>query len=178
MDLFTNINVNQQYDSNLLRPDAVDASKHLSRVSWLVENALLPGQDPQYGSALQQADWVFSAAQGAGIQFAIWDIVHDGGDGFSAGRVQAATNPTSSTDPAVLTWAQRYEFLSLNKSNNAAYVYNNVEIGNGLLAQMLIGPQFADGGPQPVPEPGTLVFMGIALVALSFGLKWRHGKHS
>ena len=173
VDLFTDINLGQQYDSNLLRPDAVDASKHLSRVSWLVENALLPGQDPQYGSVLQQADWVFSAAQGAGIQFAIWDIVHDGGDGFSAGRVQAATNPTSATDPTILTWAQRYEALSLDKSNNAAYVYNNVQMGNGLLAQMLIGPQFGDNGPEPVPEPRTLAPAGVALILLSLMLRRR-----
>jgi hypothetical protein len=172
VDLFTDINLGQQYNSNLLRPDQVAPSKNLSRVSWLVENALLPGQDSNYGSELQQVDWVLSAAQGAGLQFAIWDIVHDGGDGFFAGRVQAATNQSSATDPVILNWAQRYEAVSLTKTNNAAYVYNNVQIGDGSLAQMLIGPQFSTG-PEPVPEPDTLAPAGVALILLSLMLrKW------
>jgi PEP-CTERM motif len=41
---------------------------------------------------------------------------------------------------------------------------------------MLIGPQFFDGGPQPVPEPETLVPAGMALIALSLGLRRRIGK--
>jgi len=130
---------------------------------------MLPAQNSTYLSSLAQSDWVSSSAQGEGIQLAIWDIVHDGGDGFSAGRVQAA----GATDPAVLAWAQRYEALSLGKSDNQEFVYSNVDLGSGLPAQMLIGPQFADAGPQPVPEPQTLMPAGMALIALSLGLRWR-----
>lgn len=168
VDLFTNIYLGQQYDTTLLQPDNLP-QKNLPRASWLVDNAMLPAQNSTYLSSLAQSDWVSSSAQGEGIQLAIWDIVHDGGDGFSAGRVQAA----GATDPAVLAWAQRYEALSLGKSDNQAFVYSNVDLGSGLPAQMLIGPQFADAGPQPVPEPQTLMPAGMALIAVSLGLRWR-----
>jgi hypothetical protein len=183
VDLFTDIDVGQEYSTTVLKPEDVP-QKNLTRVAWLVDNALLPTQDPTYNSMLDPSDWVFSAAQGAGIQFAIWDIVHDGGDGFSAGRVQAVTaddgntNGVGATDPTVLYWAQQYEFLSLGQANNLAFVYNNVDMGNGAPAQMLIGPQFTDGGPEPAPEPRTLVPAGMALIALSLGLRLRMGKRS
>lgn len=181
VDLFTDIFLGQQYSTTVLRPEDVP-QKNLTRASWLVDNALLPTPDSTYGSVLAQSDWVFSIVQGKGIQFAIWDIVHDGGDGFSVGRVQAATaadannNGLGATDPTVLDWALRYELLSLNQSNNQAFVYNNVDMENGAPAQMLIGPQFADGGPQPAPEPQTLVPAGVALIAMSLGLRRRIGK--
>jgi hypothetical protein len=183
VDLFTNIYLGQRYNTNLLRPQDVP-QKNLTRASWLVDNALLPAQNSSYGSVLPPSDWVFSAtpaeriAQGEGIQLAIWDIVHDNGDGFSLGSVQAASttdlnnNLLGATDARALYWAQRYETLSAGKSNNQAFVYNNVSLDRPpVLAQMLIGPQFFDGGPQPVPEPQMLMPMGLALIVLSLGLR-------
>jgi hypothetical protein len=183
VDLFTDIYVGQSYATNVLRPADVP-QKNLAQASWLVDNALVPTQDPTYVSALNPIDWVYSAAQGMGIQLAIWDIVHDGGDGFTTGRVQAAAttdinnNKLGATDQTALAWAQTYEALSKGQSNNQAFVYNNVVIGTDppTVAQMLIGPQFFDGGPQPVPEPQTLMPAGIALIALSLGLKRRNSK--
>lgn len=172
VDLFTNIYENQTYNTNVLRPEDVP-QKNLQRASWLVDNYLLPAKNPVLG-----LDMVTSAVQGMGMQFAIWDIVHDNGDGFFAGRVQAGTDTSFGvTDSNVLIWAQTYESLSLGKSSNLAFVYNNVTQGtNPVLAQMLIGPQFADRGPQPVPEPQTLLPAGLALIALSLGLRKRIGK--
>jgi hypothetical protein len=178
VDLFTDIFLNRQYGTTLLQPIMVP-EKNLTRASWLVDNALLPTQDSTYGSVLAPIDWVFSIAQGMGIQLAIWDIVHDGGDGFSTGRVQAASttdannNLLGATDQAALDWAQTYETLSQGKSNNQAFVYSNVVLGGTTPAQMLIGPQFADGGPQPVPEPQTLMPAGLALILLSLGMRRR-----
>ncbi len=176
VDLFTDIFLGQQYVTTLLRPEDVP-QKSLTRVSWLVDNALLPVQDSTVDSVLDPSDWVTSSVQGMGIQFAAWDIVHDGGDGFLAGRVQAAStddvnnNGLGATDQTVLLWAQRYEALSLGQSDNQAFVYDNVDLGNGVPAQMLIGPRFADHGPEPAPEPATLVQMGLALIALNVGLR-------
>jgi hypothetical protein len=175
VDLFTEIVVTQTYNTTVLQPSMVP-SKNLTRASWLVDNALLPTQVPTPVSVLDPSDWVKSIAQGEGIQLAIWDIVHDNGDGFGAGRVQAAStsdannNKLGATDSTVLGWANTYEALSFGQSNNQAFVYNNFDT-NGTVAQMLIGPQFFDGGPQPVPEPQTLMPMGIALIALSLGLR-------
>ena len=57
------------------------------------------------------------------------------------------------------------------REDNSAYVYGNGDFGNGLPAQRPIGPQIADANPQPVPEPQTLVPVGITLIALSLGLR-------
>src|SRR5262245_41940577 len=80
VDLFTSITISVTYNTTIYYPMAI-SGKNLERVSWLVDNALLPTQIPSYKSAMPQADWVTTADQGAGLQFAIWDIVHDGGDG-------------------------------------------------------------------------------------------------
>jgi hypothetical protein len=157
VDLFTTIGLGPSYDTTLLQPSMVP-SKDLTRVSWLVENYF----PPALGSG--QPESATLIAQGEGIQLAIWDIVHDGGDGLTTGSVQKA----NATPQAVVDWAVFYENASVGQSDNQAFVYNNV--GSGTLAQMLIGPQFADG-PQPVPEPQTLMPMGIALIALSLGLR-------
>jgi hypothetical protein len=106
-----------------------------------------------------------NSAQGAGIQFAIWDIVHDGGDGFSSGRVQSSAY----TDLGILQWAQYYESASVGKSSALAFIYLNVSFSDGSPAQTLAGPLFLDGGPRPnapVPEPGTLMLGGVALIAI------------
>jgi|GEM_PF-595101 hypothetical protein len=187
VDLFTDIVVGQHYDTNLLQPSMVPG-KNLTRASWLVDNYLLPVQTWNQNAIADSVHpyWVNSIAQGEGIQLAIWDIVHNDGDGFSAGSVQAAriTDTTYNsllgvTDPAALFWANFYENASAGMSNNQAFVYNNVVTGTNppTPAQMLIGPQFFDGGPQPVPEPQTLMPMGIALIALSLGLRRGIRKH-
>jgi len=168
VDLFTDININTQYNTTVLSPSQVPG-KNLGRVSWLVDNALLPTQNSNYTSQLPQADWVTTSAQGAGLQLAIWDIVHDNGDGFSSGSVQAAKNHT--TTSSVLNWARTYETLSANKDSNLAYIYQNVVLGGTTAVQMLAGPLFTDGGPAPVPEPSTLACAAGALVLI--GLRVR-----
>jgi hypothetical protein len=62
-----------------------------------------------------------------------------------------------------------YENLALIPGNvsDDAFVYVNVDQGNGNPAQMLEGPEFtSDDGPQPTPEASTLVLAGTALAAL------------
>jgi hypothetical protein len=152
------------------------SGRNLTRVSWLVDNALLPTQSSHL-SALPSSDWVTNSAQGAGIQLAIWDIVENNGDGLYAGTVQAST-PSNSTDPNnqtpadVLNWANFYETLSTNQSSGLAFVYDNVNLSNGARVQMLEGPEFADNGPVPSPEPSTCQFMLVSLAG-GIGLWFR-----
>ena len=95
--------------------------------------------------------------------------------------MQASTDPNNPTDPTVLSWAQTYEAASLGQSSNDAYIYSNVDVGNGQPAQMLAGPEFLDGGPMPLgiespspaPEPSTFLLAGIALIAVSQFLRKR-----
>jgi hypothetical protein len=165
VDLFTEIYIGNTYDTTVLSPSQVPG-KNLEQVSWLVDNTLLPTQDTTYLSDLPASDWIESAVQGAGVQLAIWDLVHDGGDLFSAGRVQAAADPSHPTDPAVLDWAEKYESLSAGQGSDLAYIYRNVDEGSGQLVQMLAGPRFHDGGPSPAPEPSTLALVGAALIVV------------
>jgi len=169
VDLFTDINLYQTYNTTILRPTDV-SGKNLLRASWLVDNTLLPTQNPGYHSLLPSDDWVYTPDQGAGLQLAIWDIVHDGGDGLSAGRVQAATN----TPANVVYWADTYLGLSVWQGSALSYVYNNTSL-TGAPAQMLIGPMFDDGGPQPNPEPSTLVLVGGALLGLGWQARRKCG---
>jgi hypothetical protein len=162
VDLFTDIYIGKTYGTTLLDPYEL-SGKNLTRVSWLVDNALLPTQNNSYLSVLPSSDWVTNSAQGAGIQLAIWDIVEDKGDGLSAGSVQASTDPNNPTPADVLYWANTYETLSLNQTSGLAFVYNNVDLSSGTPAQMLEGPEFADNGPVPAPEPSTCQFMLVSL---------------
>ncbi len=160
VDLFTDINITTYYNTVVLHPDQV-ANKHIGRVSWLVDNALLPTQNNVYTSVLPEEDWVMTPEQGAAIQLAIWDIVHDGGDGLSSGSVQFDRTVNTVVDD----WAATYFSASLGKSSDLAFVYRNFN-GSGVEAQMLAGPMFSDDGPHPNPEPRTFVLAGAALLAL------------
>jgi hypothetical protein len=158
VDLFTEINIDSTYGTTILSPADVPGKTNLNRVAWLVDNAMLPVNNTNYVSQLPSSDWVTNAAQGAGIQLAIWDITVDNGDGLSTGSVQASSDPANPTPAAVIYWATNYEALSLGKSSYSAYVYNNVNMGNGQPAQMLLGPIFTDNGPATTFSIGNLVF--------------------
>lgn len=182
VDLFTDIYIGVTYNTTVIDPNSVP-DRNLNRVAWLLNNALMPTQGPVYSSELPSKYWVTTALQGEALQLAIWDITTDGGDGFSSGRVQAATGLT---DPLMLQAAQKYEDLSFGKSSDQAFVYVNSAIDSGAPAQMLEGPIFRDGGPTPLglnptgidptPEPGTCLLAGLALVGL--GLVRRPGRTS
>lgn len=163
VDLFTDINAGQTYNTVVYRPDEI-SGKNLLRVSWLVDNAVPPVPLPN--SPITE---VTNRYQGAGLQLAIWDIVHDGGDGFSAGSVRFA----STTDATVQYWANYYMNASEEKESDLAFVYRNFILGTNTEAQMLIGPGFYnDGGPEPAPEPPTLV-LGLGALLLGIGKFFR-----
>jgi len=163
VDLFTQIQENVTYNTTVLNPDQV-TGKNLLRVAWLMDNALLDG------AGLPKADWVTTAAQGAGLQLAIWDIVHDNGDGLTSGNVERAQHGHS-TPSDVQTWVTTYLNASLGKSSDTGYVYQNVTTDTGTVVQMLIGPTY-DTGPGPTPEPPTFALVGGALIAIGQVVRW------
>ncbi len=167
VDLFTSIGLGGTYLTTVLSPSQVPIppDKHLLRVSWLIDNALFPVLDPNFQSALSSTDWVQTAAQAAGIQLAIWDIVHDNGDGLLAGSVQQGSTDHP-TDQAVLDAATMYELVSVGKQSNLAFIYSNVDL-NGHAVQMLAGPRYGTGPVPAVPEPATLVLVGAALIGMA-----------
>lgn len=146
-DFFTLIS-NGDYNVNLLGPNAVSNG---ARVAWMLRNIL-----PSINS---QANGLTKQQQGAGLQLAAWDIIHDGGDGFNLGRIRQAggANPT---DAMVLIWANAYLGGSSGQSLVDAYtiVYRNVD-GTGASQQLL---------SSQTPEPSTyaMMFTGVALLGL------------
>jgi hypothetical protein len=179
VDLFTDIYLGQTYGSVILTPSSVqptwDTGQNLEEVSWLLDNVLPPPNSAPYSGVLtpaDQADLVTTPAQGAGLQFAIWDLTVDNGDGFDAGQVQASTAIGTPAD--VLAWANTYENLltlyTPNTSNDANVYYNYQLTNPNILAQMLEGPVFPDNGPPPIstPEPATFVLVGMALVGIGW----------
>lgn len=173
VDVFTDINLNTTYDTQVLYPSDIKG-EDLQRVSWLLENALLPTQGT-YSSALPKADWVTTAVQGAALQLAIWDITSDGDSdtnkggvgGLYTGKIQVSSSKNNPTPAAVIQWAETYESLSINMQDNHAFVYKNWVVGHPSQgAQMLEGPMFNDGGPVPNPEPVPAILVGLVLVGL------------
>ncbi|HUK17420.1 MAG TPA: PEP-CTERM sorting domain-containing protein [Bryobacteraceae bacterium] len=169
VDFYTDIYIGENYDTLVVDPSAVPG-RNLGQVAWLIDNALLPGQNQQNQSVLPQADWVTTPAQGAGIQLAIWNITTNGS--VTSLTPTSPNNPYGyETDPAAATWASTYEQVSAGHTSNQAFVYQNWNPANGAPAQMLEGPVFKDNGPAPAPEPLTYVLVGTTLVG--FGLRRR-----
>lgn len=151
VDLFTNIFVTQTYGTQIARP----GSPELMRAAWLIEN--------EYPALTAAADM-------AALQLALWDIIHDGGDGLSVGRVQGAT--TNATDAAILNNASAFLARSLGRASNNAFLYTNLSLTNGAPAQTLMGSAVNDGGPH-APEPSTWAMMAMGAVAVGFGSRRR-----
>ena len=86
VDLFTDIDLHGTYDSTVLRPDQVTGHGDLQRVSWLIDNALLPTQNNTYPSQIDPADWVNTQVEGEAIQYAIWVPLRPGTGGARDGR--------------------------------------------------------------------------------------------
>lgn len=138
VDLFTGISYGD-YDSNAILPRP---GRHEDRAAWLFVNSLGGVNTSQLGQA---------------FQFAIWDIIHDGGDGLANGRIQSSAN----TDAAVAQSAEDYILLSLGKSSTAASIYLNAALTTGEPAQAFLGaPQPVKD--TPVPEPSSLLMLTTA----------------
>jgi hypothetical protein len=146
-DLFTGIMQGTQYQTNLATPHAITNG---GRVSWLIENWIPSAMDQN------------SEILGAALQLAVWDIVHDNGDGFSAGLIQRA----ATTNDDIILAANQMRTTSAGQASFNSYVYFNAHFINGVAAQTLIGPP-GGPGPTPNPEPATFALMGAALVLLS-----------
>jgi len=135
VDLFTSIGLST-YKTTLHAPSTVTNG---SRVAWLLQN-ILPSVD--------------TATEGSGLQLAIWDIVHDNGDGLAAGAVRQHGSP-GVNDLAAYGFASTYITNSLGQSSTAGTVYHNVSY-QGAPAQTLMSAETLT----PNPEPGTWVMFG------------------
>ncbi len=139
--------------------------------------------DPLGFSGGGRAAWIYDRyaadvetnASAASVQLALWDVVHDGGDGLGRGRIQLA----ASASGILRTVAEDMIDASAGQSSDRATILYNLSLANGARAQTLITSR---RGPVPdipheeVPEPATFWLAGGALA----GLYWlgRNGGNS
>lgn len=140
---------NGTHNVNLLGQDSINGG---GRIEWMLRNTL-----PTINA---QADATLKRQQAAALQLAIWDIVHDNGDGFTAGRIQQSTSSSSPTNSIVLAQANAFLAASSGQTQLGGVVYVNVLGANAV--QRLMSDNYAAG----VPEPSTcgLTLGGCALV--------------
>ncbi|MBY0503132.1 MAG: PEP-CTERM sorting domain-containing protein [Bryobacteraceae bacterium] len=135
------------HNVNLFGQNAINGG---GRIEWMLRNTL-----PQINA---QADATLKRQQAAALQLAIWDIVHDNGDGFSAGRIRQSTSSTNPTNAIVLSAANAYLTASLGQSALGGVVYVNV------LGPTAVQRLMSDG----VPEPSTYALMLSGLGLLGY----------
>lgn len=136
IDLFTGISLGTFGTT----PEAPTVGTPEERVAWLYVN---------------QLSSVNTVNRGRGFQLAIWDIIHDGGDGPNAGRIR--TLPGSTPTGAVTAW-NNYLNLSLGQTSSDASAFRNFDIASGDLRQDFIGPYAHHEAP--VPETSSWLLMG------------------
>ncbi len=133
VDLFTDIGY-ATYNSTLTLPSDYPGG---ARAAWIFEN---------------YAAGVTTNIAGAALQLAVWDIIHDGGDGLSAGNVRLASSGSAtlrSNASAIIT-------ASAGRTSNNATILRNVSVA-GVPAQNLITSTIA------TPEPGTWLMTAVGL---------------
>ena len=122
------------------------------RAAWLLHDVLPQISVAQAGAQQQNL--------GAALQLAIWDLVHDNGDGFTLGRIQKSSDPIHPTDGIILNLAQSFVANSAGHAYFGALVINNLDT-NAHTQRLIV-----DGPGDTVPEPST---WALALGALALG---------
>ena len=102
------------------------------------------------------------------FQLALWDIVHDRGDGFSTGLVQWGPTSITGLTQFQVDLANGYLADSLGQSAMTGFsIYLNFDPSSGAPAQTLMGA-FA-----PVPESasGLLAAAGVCIILAKVKIK-------
>ncbi|BDC48765.1 hypothetical protein F183_A10810 [Bryobacterales bacterium F-183] len=119
-----------------------------NRAAWIVEN---------YGLNIT------TNAMAAAVQLALWEVVHDGGNGLGTGIIRS----TNSMSSSLKADANSIIAASLGKSsNNATILYNTFP--SGLKAQTLI--VYTPPTSAEVPEPSSIAMLSIGVAGLGFGV--------
>lgn len=155
--MFTNISFGS-YDSSTI---ARRISRNEDRATWLYVNA--------FDLAI-----VNTQVMSEGLQIAIWDIIHDGGDGPNQGRIQASVGTPLDV---VQSWGN-FLVSSQGQSSPAASIYlNSIEL---VPCQTLIGVLQPLPPPAPtgenVPEPGSLGLLAVGFTSLAFARKYSNNR--
>lgn len=143
VDLFTTIGFNTYQNST----GSPDTYLNGGRAAWLFET---------YSGLVRSND------DAAALQVALWDVVHDGGDGLGTGVIRLGTSET-----ALGVAANSLVASSLGRSSMNAAILYNFDYGMGQQRQTLISYALA---PPPTgvetPEPATMLLIGAGLAGV------------
>ena len=142
VDLFTNIGI----ETFSVDAESVDLVMNGRRASWLLQTYL-----PQ----------IANADQAAAVQVAIWDVVHNGGDGLTNGTLRGGA-----TSAQVIQLAEQYITASGGQENTAGSVFTHVDGPKAKQQLMAPGNFTAAAFGFVVPEPATYLAMGSGLLIL------------
>ncbi len=141
VDLFTSISYGL-YDTNLIAPRS---ARFEDRAAWLYANYYTP-------------TLINTPVLGAAFQVAIWDIIHDGGDGPNSGRIRSSSN----TGAAVVNAWNSHLSNSFGRSDFGVRIFLNARQGQP--AQALMG--FVPLSETPEPASVLLIATGFLAFAL------------
>jgi len=150
VDLFTNVGI----ETFSVNSASVDLVLNGRRAAWLMQTYL-----PQ----------IANAGQAAAVQVAIWDVVHDGGDGLRNGALQGGA-----TSAQVVQLAEQYIAASSGQESSAGSVFTHVD-GPKARQQLMAPDNFtAAAFGFVVPEPATYLAMGSGLLILGLARRKRN----
>ncbi len=150
VDLFTNVGV----ETFPVTAGSVDLVANGRRAAWLMQTYL-----PQ----------IASADQAAAVQVAIWDVVHDGGDGLTNGALRGGA-----TSASVVQLAEQYIAASSGQGSTAGSIFTHVDGPTAKQQLMAPGSFTAAAFGFVVPEPATYLAMGSGLLILGLARRKRN----
>jgi hypothetical protein len=154
-NLFKGITVNQLYSAQTIDATAYDADG--AKAAWVMKTFL---------PIVNSASGVSRQIQAAALQLAVWDLIHDSGNGFAAGLVRS----TGNTNASVLALAETWRLDALDEAAQAK-VFIPVP-GTTAFQQLMYDPTCANQAactPAPVPEPASYAMIAIGLAGVLFG---------
>lgn len=164
VDLFHGISVNHSY---LVTETGLNTINNGGRVGWLYTNWVGLGSMQTAAQSLG----ITTNEVGMGLQLAVWDIIHDGGDGLSRGAIRstAGGNGNTGTNANVIAAVNYFEQVSAAQLSSNASIY--LDAVNGIATQRQISVPFAlftsNAAASETPEPGTVGLAGLALAGIA-----------
>ena len=111
----------------------------------------------------------------AALNMSLWDIVEDGGDGLTAGQVQAGSSDAAAYGSLVGYYENQAASHTDYTSNTAGWIQAPEQpLGTHFQDYVYEKPLTSHDNPQPVPEPSFTAFAScLSLVAGAFWLRRR-----
>jgi PEP-CTERM motif len=140
---------------NVNDPASTSFSPNIAQAAWLVVNEM-----PLVNAASASDQPVYGAA----LQLAIWDVIHDGGDGLSAGQIQQQTSVApDANSAAAYTLASTWITASQGQSAYNAAVLMNVD-GPTASQTFITAKAGTTFSLVSTPEPATMCLAGAGLL--------------